>query len=125
MSEPGPAVTQVKLTGPADEVARLMTELGDSCEIIFGPVEQPDRGGNVTCTAQVVTHPSARAPADGQTVHVTVQAVLKVAAGALPGTGAAQQVEDSVTRALEAGLPEVQQVSTRFISAVGLPAERE
>ncbi|MFF9870012.1 hypothetical protein ACF1G0_32255 [Streptomyces sp. NPDC013953] len=41
----------------------------------------------------------------------------------LPSTAATQQVEESVTAAV-AALPGVLEASSRFISAVGLPAAR-
>ncbi|MER5615908.1 hypothetical protein [Streptomyces sp. NPDC002215] len=126
-SAPGPAFTQVQLTGPADAVARLMETLSGVSEVIFGPVLQPGRGGDVSCTAQVVTHPSPEPLARSQTVSVTVQAVLEVESGTLrelPGPTAAQHVEASVTAAVSA-LPGVRTASSRFVSAVGLPATRE
>lgn len=64
MGVSGPVITQVQLTGPADEVSRLMQVLSGVSEVIFGPVMQPGRGGDVSCTAQVVTHPP-RAGAGG------------------------------------------------------------
>ncbi|MEU7028984.1 hypothetical protein AB0A60_20120 [Streptomyces sp. NPDC046275] len=93
-------------------------------EIIFGPVLQPARGGDVSCTAQVVTHPSAEPPAEGQSVSVTVQSVLEVTPGALPDPAAAQRVEALVTDAM-LGLPGVRKASSRIVSAVGLPSARE
>ncbi|MFI9772764.1 hypothetical protein ACIHJG_38895 [Streptomyces sp. NPDC052415] len=112
------------MTGPADAVARLMEALSGMSEVIFGPVLQPARGGDVSCTAQVVTHPSAEPPADGQGVRVTVQSVLEVAPGTLSDPAAAQRVEVSVADAV-LGLPGVRSASSRVVSAVALPAARE
>lgn len=121
MSSP-PAFTQVQLTGPADEVARLMEKLSSVSEVVFGPVLQPGRGGDVSCTAQLVTHPSPRL--EGQTVSVTVQAVLEVEAGELADPAADEHLEASVTAAV-AALPGVRKASSRYVSAVGLPAAQE
>lgn len=123
-SAAGPAFTQVQLTGPADAVARLMETLSGMSEVIFGPVLQPARGGDVSCMAQVVTHPSAEPPAEGQSVSVTVQSVLEYAPGTLLDPAAAERVEASVTDAV-LGLPGVRRASSRVVSAVGLPAARE
>ena len=123
----GPAFTQVQLTGPADAVAQLMERLSGVGEVIFGPVMQPARGGDVSCTAQVVTYPSPATVAEGQTVSVTVQSVLEVEPGALPGLpepAAAQHMEAVVAAAVE-GLPGVRKASSRYVCAVGLPAARE
>jgi len=122
-----PAFTQVQLTGPADAVAQLMEHLSGVSQVIFGPVLQPGRGGDVSCTAKVVTHPSLEPVADGQTVAVTVQTVLEVEPGTLPGLpdpAAARHVEASVTTVLQA-LPDVRKASSRYVSAVGLPTARE
>ncbi|MFH8257786.1 hypothetical protein [Streptomyces roseolus] len=120
----GPAFTQVQLTGPADAVGRLMETLSGMSEVIFGPVLQPARGGDVSCTAQLVTHSPAEPPAEGQSVSVTVQSVLEVAPGALPDPAAAQRLEVSVTEAMM-GLPGVRRASSRIVSAVGLSAAQE
>jgi hypothetical protein len=114
----------VQLTGPADAVDRLMETLSGMSEVIFGPVLQPARGGDVSCTAQVVTHPSPAPPAEGQSVSVTVQSVLEIVPGTLLDPAAAQRVEASVTDAM-LGLPGVRRASSRVVSAVGLPAARE
>ncbi|WP_406408729.1 hypothetical protein [Streptomyces sp. NBC_01643] len=124
ISVPDPEFTQVQLTGPLDAVGRLMTLLGSEAEVIFGPVMEPALGGDVSCVARVVTRPVPRTPSAGQTVSVTVQTVLEANTDAMPGlpdAAAAQQVEESVTAAL-AGLPGVQQVSSRMVAAVGLPS---
>ncbi|MFF3263999.1 hypothetical protein ACFYWO_33110 [Streptomyces sp. NPDC002932] len=62
----GPAFSEVKLTGPADEVARLMHLLGSAGEVIYGPVTQPHRAGDVS-----VTHPSSGPVSAGQSVSLT------------------------------------------------------
>ncbi|MGW6144428.1 hypothetical protein [Streptomyces sp. NPDC055140] len=125
-SAPGPAFTQVQLTGPAEEVARLMQTLTGTCEVIFGPIVQPARGGEVSCTAQLVSHPSPAPVAKGQSASVAVQAVLEVGPDAIPGLPspeAVQQVEAAVSAAVSA-LPGVRGASSRVVSAVGLPAGR-
>ncbi|MFF8617163.1 hypothetical protein [Streptomyces sp. NPDC015350] len=127
MASPEPAFTEVKLAGPADEVARLMQILSSATEVIFGPVMQPGRAGDVVCTAQLVAHPSAGAVPAGQSASVTVQVELEVEAGVfpgLPGTAAAEQVEKSVAAAVSA-LPGVLGSSGRLVAAVGLPPGRE
>ncbi|WP_405787201.1 hypothetical protein OG753_04090 [Streptomyces sp. NBC_00029] len=127
MGVSGPVITQVQLTGPADEVSRLMQVLSGVSEVIFGPVMQPGRGGDVSCTAQVVTHPSPEPVPAGRPASVTVQVELEVEADAvpgLPGTATARQVEESVAVAVSA-LPGVRGVSSRLVASVGLPAARE
>lgn len=127
MPSPGPAFTEVKLTGPADEVARLMQLLSGAAEVIFGPLTQPYRAGDVSCTAQLVTHPSPRPVSDGQSALVTVQVGLEVEPGAiagLPGAAASEQVEKAVAAAVSA-LPGVRGASGRLVAAVGLPLARE
>jgi hypothetical protein len=127
MPSAGPAFTEVKLTGPADEVARLMEFLSGAAEVIFGPVMQPGRAGDVSCTAQVVTHPSAGPVPAGQRAVVTVQVGLEVEPSVplgLPGTAAAEQVENSVAAAVSA-LPGVRGVRGRLVAVVGPPAARE
>lgn len=119
-----PEFTQVQLTGPAEAVERLMHNLSGMGEIIFGPVQQPARGGDITCTAQLVTHPSPGPVTGRQTVSVTVQTVLEVEPGALADRAAAQHVEASVSAAVQA-LPGVLEASSRYVSAVGLPTVRE
>ena len=114
----------MQLTGPAEAVDRLMQTLSGMGEVIFGPVQQPARGGDVTCTAQVVTHPSPGTVTDRQSVSVTVQTVLEVEPGALADPAAAQHVEASVSAAVQA-LPGVLKASSRYVSAVGLPTVRE
>ncbi|WP_440580944.1 hypothetical protein [Streptomyces sp. PT19] len=123
-SEAEPAFTQVQLTGPADAVARLMETLSGMSEVIFGPVLQPARGGDVSCMTQVVTHPAAERSAGGQSVSVTVQSVLEYAPGILVDAAAAERLETSVTDAMQ-GLPGVRRATSRVVSAVGLPAARE
>ncbi|MFE8940962.1 hypothetical protein ACFYNX_26195 [Streptomyces sp. NPDC007872] len=124
---PGPAFTEIKLTGPADEVARLMRLLSGVGEVIYGPVTQPHRAGDVLCTAQLVTHPSPDPMSAGQSTSLTVQVGLEVGPGALtglPGTAAAEQVEQAVVAAVSA-LPGVRGASGRLVAAVGLPPTRE
>ncbi|MFE4304861.1 hypothetical protein ACFRR6_02095 [Streptomyces sp. NPDC056891] len=126
MPSPGPAFTEVKLTGPADEVARLMQLLSGAAEVIFGPLTQPYRAGDVSCTAQLVTHPSAPV-SDGQIALLTVQVGLEVEPGTiegLPGAAASEQVEKAVAAAVSA-LPGVRGASGRLVAAVGLPTVRE
>ncbi|MEV0965503.1 hypothetical protein AB0J25_23480 [Streptomyces sp. NPDC049910] len=101
-----------------------MEHLSGVSEVVFGPVLQPGRGGDVSCTAQVVTHPSPLPAADGQSVAVTVQTVLEVGPATLPNPASPQHVEALVSAAVE-GLPGVRKVSSRYVSAVGLPAVRE
>ncbi|WP_327411191.1 hypothetical protein OG458_42420 (plasmid) [Streptomyces sp. NBC_01281] len=120
----GHSFTEVQLTGPADAVAQLMATLSGVSEVIFGPVVQPARDGQVTSTAQVVTHASPGAVADGQRVSVTVQSVLDVAPGTLTGSQPAQRMEEAVTDAVR-GLTGVQEARTRVVAAVGLPAAQE
>ncbi|MGW6203706.1 hypothetical protein ACWF9B_08680 [Streptomyces sp. NPDC055089] len=127
MSSTGPAFTEVKLTGPADEPARLMQILGGAAEVIFGPVMQAGRGGNVSCTAQVVTHPSTGPVSEGRTSLVTVQVELEVEPGVpvgQAGTAAAEDLEKSVAAAVSA-LPGIRGASGRLIAAVGLPEAQE
>ncbi|MGZ2361504.1 hypothetical protein LRE75_33305 [Streptomyces sp. 372A] len=119
-----PAFTQVQLTGPADAVAQLMETLSGMSEVIFGPASRPAPGGDVSCTAQVVTHPSSEPPAKDQNASVTVQSVLEVAPGTFLDAVAAQHAEASVTDAM-LRLPGVLRASSRIVSAVGLPAARE
>lgn len=123
-SSSSPAFTQVQLTGSADAVAEVLETLNGRYEVIFGPVLRPARGGDVSCTAQVVTHLSPEPVAEEQSVSVTVQSVLEVAPGALLDPNAAQRMEASVTDAVQ-GLPGVRTASSRVVSAVGLPAARE
>ncbi|MEU9420193.1 hypothetical protein [Streptomyces sp. NPDC048272] len=127
MPSPGPAFTEVKLTGPADEVARLMQLLSGAGEVIYGPVTQPHRAGDVSCTAQLVTHPFPGPVSAGQSTSLTVQVGLEVGPGALaglPGAAAAEQVEQAVVAAVSA-LPGVRGASGRLVAAVGLPLARE
>ncbi|MFJ5635285.1 hypothetical protein ACIQF5_21945 [Streptomyces goshikiensis] len=127
MPPPDPAFTEVKLTGPADEVARLMQLLSGAAEVIFGPSTQPHRAGEVSCTAQLVTHPSAKPVSDGQSALLTVQVGLEVEPGAtegLPGAAASERVEKAVAAAVST-LPGVRVASGRLVAAVGLPAARE
>ncbi|MER6847744.1 hypothetical protein AB0A81_25520 [Streptomyces flaveolus] len=119
-----PQFTQVQLTGPADAVARLMENLSTAGEVIFGPVQQPARGGEVTCTAQMVTHPSPGAEAGRPTASVTVQTVLEVEQEVLPDSAAAHHIEASITTAVQA-LPGVLGATSRCIAVVGLPTARE
>ncbi|MET9109588.1 hypothetical protein [Streptomyces zhihengii] len=122
----GPAFTEVKLTGPADEVARLMQLLSGAGEVIFGPVTQPHRAGDVSCTAQLVTHPSPGPVAAEQGAALTVQVGLEVEPGTLaglPGPVAAEQVEKAVVAAVS-GLPGVRGASGRLVAVVGLPSAR-
>ncbi|MFI6555994.1 hypothetical protein ACWGBY_10005 [Streptomyces griseus] len=123
---PGPAFTEVKLTGPADEVARLMRLLSGVGEVIYGPVTQPHSAGDVSCTAQLVTHPSSGQVPAGQSVSLIVQVELEVGPGTvedLPGEAAAEQVE-AVVGAVSA-LPGVRGASGRLVAAVGRPTARE
>ncbi|MBM9624740.1 hypothetical protein [Streptomyces zhihengii] len=119
--------TQVQLTGPADAVARLMEHLSGVGEVIFGPVSQPAAGGNVLCTAQLVTRPPAVSPAgpvSGQRAVVTVQSVLELDPVALEAEDAAEGVASSVAEA--AGrLPGVRAASARLVAVGGLPGVRE
>ncbi|MFE9468587.1 hypothetical protein ACFYNW_34050 [Streptomyces virginiae] len=127
MPSPGPAFTEVKLTGPADEVARLMQLLSGAGEVIYGPVTQPHRAGDVSCTAQLVTHPSSGPVSAGPSTSLTVQVGLEVGPGVvagLPGAAAAEQVEQAVVAAVSA-LPGVRGASGRLVAAVGLPPARE
>ncbi|MFD7861621.1 hypothetical protein [Streptomyces sp. NPDC059783] len=127
MPSPGPAFTEVKLTGRADEVARLMQLLSGEAEVIFGPLTQPSRAGDVSCTAQLVTHPSSAPVSDGQNVLLTLQVGLEVGPGAfadLPGATASEQVEKAVAAAVSA-LPGVRGADVRLVAAVGLPTGRE
>ncbi|MET7489816.1 hypothetical protein [Streptomyces sp. NPDC005538] len=124
---PGPAFTQVRLIGPPAEVDRLMALLSSGAEVIFDDPSQPDARGEVERTAQVVTHPSPRPPSPDHGMSVTVQAVLETESGAfprLPSGAAAQEVEESVTQALQA-MPRIRLESLRVVSAWGLPAPRE
>ncbi|MFI8186719.1 hypothetical protein ACIF70_40490 [Actinacidiphila glaucinigra] len=122
-SSPEPAFTRVQLTGPPGEVDRLMAVLASMSEVVFDSRSEPDARGDVSCVAQVLTHPSPAGPvADGR-VSVTVQAVLEADAQALPGlpdAAAAQRVEESVSAALVA-LPGVTAVASRLVAAVGVP----
>ncbi|CAL9676936.1 hypothetical protein SUDANB105_07978 [Streptomyces sp. enrichment culture] len=115
---PGPAFTQVKLTGPPAEVDRLMAVLSASAEIISDSQSDPDARGEVERVAHLVTHPDPRpVPAEGG-MSVTVQSTLEAEGGVfrgLPGEAAAQEVERAVATAL-AGLPDVRQASSRVVS---------
>lgn len=124
---PGPAFTQVRLIGPPAEVDRLMDLLSSGAEVIFDDPSQPDARGEVERTAQVVTHPSPRPPSPEHGMSLTVQAVLETESGAFPrepGGTAAQEVEESVTQALQA-MPQIRLESIRVVAAWGLPAPRE
>ncbi|MEU5241665.1 hypothetical protein ACH4UR_35745 [Streptomyces lydicus] len=115
----GPAFTQVRLTGPPDEVGPLMAALGSVAEFIFGPVSsEPDARGEVSCTARVVTHPSGPAPQTAQPRLLTVQTTLEVDAGA--GLG----LEESVADAL-GSLAGVRQARSRVIADVALPTRQD
>ncbi|MFE7451488.1 hypothetical protein, partial [Streptomyces griseus] len=95
MPSPGPAFTEVRLTGPADEVARLMGLLSGVGEVIYGPVTLPHRAGDVSCTAQLVTHASSGPVPAGQSMSLIVQVGLEVGPGTLadlPGEAAVEAV---------------------------------
>lgn len=124
---PGPAYTELNLVGPADEVAALLKVLSGSAEVIFGPVLQPARAGNVSCTAQLVTHPTTGHEPARQSVSATVQVTFEVEPGTPvgpPGSAAAEQVESSVAAAVSS-LPGVQGTTARLVTAVGLPTARD
>ncbi|EGE39501.1 hypothetical protein GTY83_00420 [Streptomyces sp. SID4928] len=121
MSSPGPAFTEVRLAGPADEVARLMRLLSGVGEVIYGPVTLPRRGGDVSCTAQLVTHPVSGPVPAGQSVSLIVQVGPDTLAD-LPGEAAAEQVEAVV--GVVSALPGVRGKGARLVAAVGRPPAR-
>ncbi|MER5376278.1 hypothetical protein [Streptomyces sp. NPDC002553] len=123
----GPAFTQVRLTGPPAAVDRLMAVLSGSAEVISDSPSPPGDDGNIERVVELVTHPVPRpVPAEGG-VSVTVQSTLAADGGAfngLPGEAAAQEVERTVTQALQA-LPHVREATSRVVSAWGLPTPRQ
>lgn len=124
---PGPAFTQVRLIGLPAEVDRLTALLSSGAEVISDDPSKPDDRGRVERTVEVVTHPSPRPPSPEHGVSVTVQAVLETESGAfprLPGGTAAQEVEESVTQALQA-VPRIRLESLRVVSSWGLSAPQE
>ncbi|MEW2259801.1 hypothetical protein [Streptomyces sp. NPDC047869] len=119
----GPAFTEVRLAGPAAEVARLVEKLSGSAEVIFDSPSKTGASGDVERVLHLVTHAEPR-PVTGEGVSVTVQSVLEAEGGAfseLPGPAAVQDVEQAVKGVLQE-LPQVRQVSSRVISAWGLPS---
>ncbi|MFF8430968.1 hypothetical protein ACF07Y_38715 [Streptomyces sp. NPDC016566] len=125
-SSSGPAFTEVRLAGPVSDVARLVAALSGSAEIISDSASEPGKGGDVERVVHLVTHPDPR-PVTAEGVSVTVQSVLEAEGGAfsaLPGPAAVQEVQQAVAGALQA-LPQVRQVSSRVVSAWGLPSSRQ
>ncbi|WP_327411178.1 hypothetical protein OG458_42490 (plasmid) [Streptomyces sp. NBC_01281] len=125
---PGPSYTKVQLSGPPDEVGRLMAALGSVGEIIFDSRSEPDARGDVSCTARVATHPSPR-PVDPsvQQADVTVQSTFRLGTAAwpcLPGRAGAQQLEEAVDAVL-AGLPGAGYPRSRVVAVIGSPASVE
>ncbi|MFD3456323.1 hypothetical protein ACFWVC_29645 [Streptomyces sp. NPDC058691] len=103
---------------------RLKSIRAGVAEVVFNSRSEPDIRGDVSCVAQLLTHPAPIAPAPHGIVSVTVQAVLKADAQALPGLpdpAAAHRVEEPVPPAL-AARPGVRTVTTRLVATVGVSA---
>jgi len=110
---------QMKLTGPPGAVDRLMVLLSGKAEVIFDSRSGPDARGEVTCTAEVVTHPGHdHVPERPGRATVTLQAVLDIGlpAGADFCTAeSGRALEEDAARLLGA-VPGSSEVRTRLVS---------
>ncbi|MFE9291945.1 hypothetical protein [Streptomyces olivaceus] len=120
---PEPSYAEVKLTAPPETVARLMTALGTTGEIIFDHRGEPGARGDIVCTARVAVIPPSSAPRAAGTVEVVVQSALSADTSRWPGLDApagAGQFEEATAAAL-AGLDGVDAVRSRTVAVTRLP----
>jgi hypothetical protein len=116
-----PSYSAIKLSGPPQAVARLMTALSTAGEIIFDHRSAPDARGDVACTAKVVTYEAAGQEAAAGQAEVVVQSTLRLDTVCRPGLGrdeGARRLEEDTTAALAAveGVQEV--VGSRVVAVV-------
>ncbi|MFI1203558.1 hypothetical protein ACH4VR_29700 [Streptomyces sp. NPDC020883] len=128
MSElPSPDLSfiQVEMTGPPDQVSRLVAALGGEGEIIYDSPSAPDDRGHVSRLVQVVTHEAGQAPSvPAREAAVTVQTVLDLDTASWPGlpeAAAVRHIEDATAAALQ-DLPGASQARSRVIAVLPLPA---
>ena len=75
---PVPSYTEVELTGPPDDLGRLMEALSGVGEIHFHSRSAPNAAGMVTCTATVATFPGPVEASTEETVTLTVQTLVDI-----------------------------------------------
>ncbi|MEU5196113.1 hypothetical protein AB0G86_18985 [Streptomyces scabiei] len=120
---PEPSYVQVRLTGPPEAVAGLMTVLGGASQIIFDHRAEPDTRGDVSCTARVVVLPPSPAVSASKQAEVVVQSTLSADTARWPGLDEPAGIErfEAVTAAALAGLDGVDGARSRVVAVTGSP----